>query len=196
MSNEIAARLQAYVEEFPEAQFPLMKVRRADLRALLDERDRLIHDIDRHISIASHEAERAEKAEAELARLREERKGSCPVCGCEEVDHRGLWTCRCPTPRAPVEGEAGEMVARLNAPIGLGGPFKADLPKAADLITRQSASLREAREVIERIASQNLHAEITDTDPDELDWLYAYEQCVKEARAWLAKHHGGDSEGR
>jgi hypothetical protein len=65
--------------------------------------------------------------------------------------------------------------------------------KAADLITRQAASLRETVEVIERIASQNLHAEITDTDPDELDWLYAYEQCVKEARAWLAKH-GGDSD--
>jgi hypothetical protein len=99
--------------------------------------------------------------------------------------------------RAPVEGEAGEMVQWLSAlnHISLEDCFLQSpmFAKAADLITRQAASLRETVEVIERIASQNLHAEITDTDPDERDWLYAYEQCVKEARAWLAKH-GGDSD--
>lgn len=26
----------------------------------------------------------------------EEQKGACPECGCEELDHRGLWTCQCP----------------------------------------------------------------------------------------------------
>lgn len=24
-------------------------------------------------------------------------KGACPVCGCEELDHRDLWTCQCPS---------------------------------------------------------------------------------------------------
>ena len=27
-------------------------------------------------------------------------KGACPVCGCEELDHRGIWTCRCPAQQA------------------------------------------------------------------------------------------------
>jgi len=46
-----------------------------------------------------------------------EEKGACPVCGCEEVDHRNLWTCRCPAPASPAEpcpaSEVGEMVERL-----------------------------------------------------------------------------------
>ena len=32
---------------------------------------------------------------------REEVKGACPSCGCDEIDHRGIWTCRCPGAPVP-----------------------------------------------------------------------------------------------
>jgi vancomycin resistance protein YoaR len=38
---------------------------------------------------------------------------------------------------------------------------------------------------LEEIGRQKLHAEITDTDPDELDWLGGYELCVLRARVAL-----------
>ncbi|MFN9976297.1 MAG: hypothetical protein ACK58T_41000, partial [Phycisphaerae bacterium] len=43
--------------------------------------------------------------------------------------------------------------------------------KAADEIVR-------LREYLKEIARQRLHAEITDSDPDEIDWLGGYEACV------------------
>lgn len=54
---------------------------------------------------------------------------------------------------------------------------------------RREAALREA---LQDIAKQKLHAEITDSDPDELDWLGGYEGCVKRARKALAA--GGNDE--
>lgn len=38
------------------------------------------------------------KARASLHVVEAETKGACPVCGCEETNSRGLWTCECPAP--------------------------------------------------------------------------------------------------
>jgi len=41
-------------------------------------------------------------------------KGACPVCCCEEVDHRGLWTCRCPAAPKPQPPSLRDAVLTLN----------------------------------------------------------------------------------
>lgn len=56
----------------------------------------------------------------------------------------------------------------------------------------QKLEAAEAREqkllaAVKNIAKQMLHSEITDCDPDEIDWLSGYEGCVKEARSTLAE---------
>lgn len=44
-------------------------------------------------------------------------KGACPVCGCEEINSRGLWTCECPAPseasREAIRKEAFEEAAKV-----------------------------------------------------------------------------------
>lgn len=146
MSDEIAARLRQWMESRPFHEL------NADLRALLDERDR-------HIAHHAKQAQDIMTLSDELTRL-----------------------------RAPVEGEAGEMVkgllyeAKQYAPgAWVGGRYE----KAADIITRQAASLREAVEVMKGLLDGDLAV------------VDAYGmQRVTSARAFLAKHQGGDSEGR
>lgn len=80
-----------------------------------------------------------------------------------------------------IQGEAGEVVKRLNDPglipqaNGLAASL-AVVAEAADLITRQANRLKEAREVIEGL----MHFEIAHVGP------YAG-QRVAAVRAWLDK---------
>lgn len=57
------------------------------------------------------------------------------------------------------------------------------------------AKLKTAREALGDIAKQKLHAEVTDSDPDELDWLGGFEECVHRARtAHEATRPAGEKE--
>lgn len=44
--------------------------------------------------------------------IEDEEKGACPNCGCEALDHRGLWVCQCPAPQTAFERAAMWMDAR------------------------------------------------------------------------------------
>lgn len=94
---------------------------------------------------------RVERAEAELARLREVREDDSEAVSmfidadlermrlAAELKEAQAELARLREPA----GDVGEIVARLNAPLGLGGPFKADLPKAAELLLRQAGEIEE-----------------------------------------------------
>lgn len=69
-----------------------------------------------------------------------EEKGACPVCGCEEVDHRDLWTCRCPAPAPGFKA------------VDPGQPYYAPAPAAP------------VAEDIAGVAIRNCHAD--DPDPN------------------------------
>jgi ClpP class serine protease len=90
-----------------------------------------------------------------------------------------------------------EMVERLRAPVWdpeIGYAHIEICREAADLIQRVAGERDAALAALREIARQRVHAEITDTDPDELDWLGGYEACVRSARAALTAHDkgGGD----
>lgn len=74
-----------------------------------------------------------------------------------------------------------------------------EMPRALDKIERLRARVAELEaaltardEALTSIALQNLPNEVTDHDPDDLDWVGGYEGCVKAARAAL-KARGGAS---
>ena len=97
-----------------------------------------------------------------------------------------------------LEGEDAEFAAaaRTAVPALLDALEAAEaqfnLARAAWIAESERACSAEEREerllaAVKNIAKQRLHAEITDCDPDEIDWLSGYEGCVKEARAALAE---------
>lgn len=72
---------------------------------------------------------------------------------------------------------AEAMVSALNGDV-------TELGQRLEAAEERERGLRKA---LEEIARQKLHAEITDRDPDELDWLGGYEGCVKRARSAIAE---------
>ncbi len=74
--------------------------------------------------------------------------------------------------------EAAEaMVSALNGDV-------TELGQRLEAAEERERGLRKA---LKEIARQKLHAEITDCDPDELDWLGGYEGSVKRARSAIAE---------
>ena len=73
--------------------------------------------------------------------------------------------------------EAEAMVSALNGDV-------TELGQRLEAAEERERGLRKA---LEEIARQKLHAEITDCDPDELDWLGGYEGSVKRARSAIAE---------
>jgi hypothetical protein len=57
--------------------------------------------------------------------------------------------------------------------------------KAAAERDALQARVRVLEEALREIAAQKIHKEITNTAPDEIDWLGGYEGCVERARKAL-----------
>ena len=95
-----------------------------------------------------------------------------------ETDGECWIACRLAAPALLEALEAAEaMVSALNGDV-------TELGQRLEAAEERERGLRKA---LEEIARQKLHAEITDCDPDELDWLGGYEGSVKRARSAIAE---------
>ena len=89
--------------------------------------------------------------------------------------------------RVPLEEVEAAAVAYAIEAARSHDPGKGELGPRINSVVRFRLTDEFLRKALEEIARQKLHAEITDRDPDELDWLGGYEGCVKRARSAIAE---------
>lgn len=94
------------------------------------------------------------------------------------LDEHSAWIAR-PSPDVTKAIALATGIAWMYAPF-FGANARAEAAEAREADLR--AKLVAAREALAEIAKQRLHAEITDSDPDDLDWLGGFEECVRRAR--------------
>lgn len=161
--SEIIASLQAQIDEFPERQFPLTKVRRSDIRALVEEVRRLEGHVellqskidadtscacsfDKPDDVCAVHSPRLAAAEAELARLR------TPAGEVEEFARSLLHEAKEFVPgswRRQRYERASDLITRLAAendrlrtPAGEVGEVVRSLEAASEDLTRRTYSDR------------------------------------------------------
>jgi len=86
--------------------------------------------------------------------------GACSNCGCEERDHRGILTCRCPDPRATAVAEQLLTPWNLHGLTGLRASISAALADAKREGKREG--LEEAAEICD--AESRLYLKLAEKD--------------------------------
>jgi len=109
-----------------------------------------------------------------------EEKGACPVCGCEEVDHRNLWTCRCPAP-AP-----GFKTVDPGRPYSATSPAPATDEEVARMVERL---LHDCSRIGEP------HDHMIMAQAADLLTRVARERDAAEATLWSIAHDGASKQG-
>lgn len=79
------------------------------------------------------------------------------------------------------------LLEALEAAEAMVSALNGDVTELGQRLEAAEERERGLRKALEEIARQKLHAEITDCDPDELDWLGGYEGSVKRARSAIAE---------